>query len=221
MKRAASWTNEAGGSQQISCKGDEELYCNCNRSSGLVKHQDKSVKRLLSAKVSELRMKVLVTGSSGFIGQALMRRLGAQGCEVAGLDKAPRSPQRIMSATSSMPDRLKRAVARFFAGCALSIWPRAPTSTKKPIWPATPPTSTGVQNLIAASARTPSIRRAIWTSSQLVCRVGYVPRNDTDYAADTLYGQSKIRTEQIVRRGGRRRNANGAWSARRRSGAPE
>ena len=32
-----------------------------------------------------------------------------------------------------------------------------------------------------------------------MCRVGYVPRNDTDYTADTLYGQSKVRTEQIVR----------------------
>ena len=57
----------------------------------------------------------------------------------------------------------------------------------------------GVQNLIAAVRLTPSIKRAIWTSSQLVCRVGYVPRNDTDYTADTLYGRSKVRTEQIVR----------------------
>ena len=57
----------------------------------------------------------------------------------------------------------------------------------------------GVQNLVAAVRLTPSIKRAIWTSSQLVCRVGYVPRDDTDYTADTLYGQSKIRTEQIVR----------------------
>ena len=32
-----------------------------------------------------------------------------------------------------------------------------------------------------------------------MCRVGYVPRDETDYNADTLYGKSKIRTEQIVR----------------------
>ena len=32
-------------------------------------------------------MKVLVTGSSGFIGQALVRRLRTAGFEVAGLDK--------------------------------------------------------------------------------------------------------------------------------------
>lgn len=57
----------------------------------------------------------------------------------------------------------------------------------------------GVENLVAAVRSTPSVRRAIWTSSQLVCRVGYVPRNETDYNPDTLYGKSKVRTEQIVR----------------------
>src|SRR6185503_17868585 len=32
-----------------------------------------------------------------------------------------------------------------------------------------------------------------------VCRVGYVPKADDDYRPSTLYGQSKVRTEQIVR----------------------
>ncbi|MFK9714751.1 NAD-dependent epimerase/dehydratase family protein, partial [Escherichia coli] len=56
----------------------------------------------------------------------------------------------------------------------------------------------GVENLVEAIRRTPSVRRVIWTSSQLVCRVGYVPTSDTDYKADTLYGKSKVRTEEIV-----------------------
>ncbi|MGY4364314.1 nucleoside-diphosphate-sugar epimerase [Bradyrhizobium sp. LB1.3] len=59
----------------------------------------------------------------------------------------------------------------------------------------------GVENLVEAVRQTPSVRRAIWTSSQLVCRVGYVPTSDTDYQADTLYGKSKVRTEEIVRSG--------------------
>jgi nucleoside-diphosphate-sugar epimerase len=57
----------------------------------------------------------------------------------------------------------------------------------------------GVENLVEAVKLTPSVRRGIWTSSQLVCRVGYLPKSDTDYTADTLYGKSKVRTEQIVR----------------------
>ena len=41
-------------------------------------------------------MKVLVTGSSGFIGQALVRRLKAAGWEVAGLDKGAGAPSKYL-----------------------------------------------------------------------------------------------------------------------------
>jgi nucleoside-diphosphate-sugar epimerase len=142
-------------------------------------------------------MKALVTGSSGFIGQALVRQLKAAGWEVAGLDKGSSATSdyvcNILDAArlneivqKCAPDALVHLAARTdldertnLAGYAVNI--------------------EGVQNLIAAVRNTPSIKRAIWTSSQLVCRVGYIPRDDTDYTADTLYGRSKIRTEQIVR----------------------
>lgn len=57
----------------------------------------------------------------------------------------------------------------------------------------------GVTNLIAAIQGTPSIERCLFASSQLVCRVGYVPRDDHDTCPDTQYGQSKVRGEEIVR----------------------
>src|SRR5262249_24119781 len=57
----------------------------------------------------------------------------------------------------------------------------------------------GVRNVLAAVAATPSIRRAIYTSSQMVCRTGHVPRDDRDYCPHTLYGESKVLTEKIVR----------------------
>ena len=142
-------------------------------------------------------MKALVTGSSGFIGHALVRRLKAAGWEVAGLDKQPGAATDFMCdildttrrremVQAVSPDAIVHLAARIdldektnLAGYAANI--------------------EGVQNLVAAVRLTPSIKRVIWTSSQLVCRVGYVPRNETDYTADTLYGQSKVRSEQIVR----------------------
>jgi Nucleoside-diphosphate-sugar epimerases len=57
----------------------------------------------------------------------------------------------------------------------------------------------GVRNVIRAVKQTPGIHRAIYASSQLVCRVGYIPASDTEYCPDTLYGQSKVMTEKIVR----------------------
>jgi nucleoside-diphosphate-sugar epimerase len=61
------------------------------------------------------------------------------------------------------------------------------------------PNVDGVRNLIEAIRATRSVKRAIFTSSQLVCRVGYVPASETDYAPDTPYGESKVISERIVR----------------------
>ena len=57
----------------------------------------------------------------------------------------------------------------------------------------------GVSNLVEAIRATPSVTRCIWTSTQLVCRVGYIPTSSSDYQPDTVYGQSKVRGEEIVR----------------------
>lgn len=57
----------------------------------------------------------------------------------------------------------------------------------------------GVRNVIDAVCHTPSIRRAIYTSSQLVCKVGHVPKAMDEYCPNTLYGQSKVLTERIVK----------------------
>lgn len=142
-------------------------------------------------------MKVLVTGSSGFIGQAVVRRLRAEGCEVVGLDRAPSDATEIVCDILEA-DRLQHAVKDAAPDAVVHLAARIDLDEKVDLAGYTANIE-GVENLVEAVRLTPSIRRAIWTSSQLVCRVGYVPSGDTDYRADTLYGQSKVRTEQIVR----------------------
>jgi nucleoside-diphosphate-sugar epimerase len=39
----------------------------------------------------------------------------------------------------------------------------------------------------------------VFASSMLVCRNGYIPRSDDDYCPNTLYGQSKVSGELVVR----------------------
>ena len=44
-----------------------------------------------------------------------------------------------------------------------------------------------------------SVRRVVFASSRLVCRIGYQPASDDDYCPTTAYGESKVQGEQIVR----------------------
>ncbi|HDS05832.1 MAG TPA: NAD-dependent epimerase/dehydratase family protein [Deltaproteobacteria bacterium] len=57
----------------------------------------------------------------------------------------------------------------------------------------------GVKNILQCAGELPSVDRIIITSSQLVCKVGYVPKSDTDYCPNTLYGESKVLTEKLTR----------------------
>lgn len=57
----------------------------------------------------------------------------------------------------------------------------------------------GVKNLVEAVNTTPSVKKLIVASTMLVCEVGYIPKNDDDYKATTLYGQSKVETEEIIK----------------------
>jgi GlcNAc-P-P-Und epimerase len=57
----------------------------------------------------------------------------------------------------------------------------------------------GVENLSAAIARNGNVQCTVCTSTQLVNRVGHQPRSDDAYDPTTVYGESKVRTEQIWR----------------------
>jgi GlcNAc-P-P-Und epimerase len=142
-------------------------------------------------------MKVLVTGSSGFIGRALVRQLKEAGWNVGGLDKEP-GPATAFVCNILDAARLDEVVQGFSPDALVHLAARIDIDEKADMTGYAANVE-GVQNLIAAVRRTPSIKRAIWTSSQLVCRIDYVPRDETDYNADTFYGRSKVLTEQIVR----------------------
>ena len=57
----------------------------------------------------------------------------------------------------------------------------------------------GTQHLIEVIRNIPQVERVIFTSTQYVCRPGYQPHSDEDYAPHTLYGQSKVEMERVIR----------------------
>ena len=57
----------------------------------------------------------------------------------------------------------------------------------------------GVEALIASLSVLPALKRVVFASSRLVCRIGYQPLHEADYCPSTPYGESKVIGEQLVR----------------------
>lgn len=147
-------------------------------------------------------MRVVVTGSSGFIGQHLAAMLVERGYDVLGIDKndpetAPKG-WRHERCNILEADRYVALVRDFGAEGMAHLAARADLYGHN--LSDYDDNITGVENTIRAIRETPQMKRAIFTSTQLVCRVGHPPQSDTDYAPNTLYGESKVLGEKIVRR---------------------
>jgi nucleoside-diphosphate-sugar epimerase len=147
-------------------------------------------------------VKVLVTGSSGFIGQHLSLALVDRGDDVLGVDRrepagGTRHPFECCDLLEG--ETLSTVVAAFAPDAICHLAARADLDERVGL-PGYAANIEGVENLIRAIRATPSVRRALFTSTQLVCPLGHTPRSDEDYGPTTTYGASKVRGEQIVRR---------------------
>src|SRR5690606_8507754 len=61
----------------------------------------------------------------------------------------------------------------------------------------------GVSNVVDIINGLPSVKRTIYASSRMVCRIDYVPETFFDYCPPNLYGESKVLGEKFVRENAR------------------
>ena len=149
---------------------------------------------------SSVKMKVTITGGSGFIGTNLLNYLHKKGYEVVNLDLVPpvrkewypywqklditNYNQFFQYVQEHQPDYIIHLAARTdLNGQSLEDYAA---------------NTVGVENLMKIVDTLPHLKKIVVTSSMLVCHTGYYPKDQFDYSPTTFYGKSKVVTEQKV-----------------------
>jgi GlcNAc-P-P-Und epimerase len=146
--------------------------------------------------------RIVVTGGSGFIGTNLVGALIDSGASVLSLDIAPPRFQAHLQNYRYCDlldrQRLERTISEFSPAMVLHLAARTDLVESGGLQ-AYAANIEGVENVLKAVASSPSIRRVLFTSSKLVNKNGEITDRTTSYTPNTLYGQSKVLGEQIVR----------------------
>lgn len=150
-------------------------------------------------------MRILVTGGSGFIGTNLIELLREKACQLLNLDiTEPYMPAHAaywQQADILDTTQVRRIVVDFAPEAVIHLAARAECDENTTVEEGYQVNTLGTQNLLEAVKAAP-VRRLIVTSTQFVCAPGRFPKNDEDYFPGTVYGQSKVVTEQLTRKAG-------------------
>lgn len=151
-------------------------------------------------------MKLLLTGGSGFIGTNAMQYFAEHTEAQLNLDlQAPLNGEHTpywLKANILDLNALTDSFRKFQPEAVIHLAARAECDETTTVEKGYQMNTVGTANVLAAIKATPSVQRVIITSSQFVCGPGYLPKNDEDFSPVTIYGQSKVITEQLTRKAG-------------------
>jgi nucleoside-diphosphate-sugar epimerase len=148
-------------------------------------------------------MKLLITGGSGFIGTNAIETFSREGNLIINYSlHPPLNPEQAQYwrlGDILDPGSTIDAFENFHPDWVLHLAARAECDEKTTVEKGYRVNTEGTRNVLEAIRATPSIQRVIITSSQFVCAPGRLPQHETDYFPETVYGQSKVITEQLTR----------------------
>ena len=146
-------------------------------------------------------MNVLITGGSGFIGTNLVEHYARLGDRVVNVDVASPRNQAHAQYWTQLDIRdarsLRKVVEDFSPNLIFHMAARTDLDGRS-IADYSANTD-GVKVVIEVAGRCKQLHRAIFASSMLVCALGYLPKDDSDYCPTTRYGESKVLGERYVR----------------------
>ena len=145
--------------------------------------------------------KVLITGGSGFIGTNLINSL-ANKYQVLNLDKHPpvNSELTLYWREIDILDyiKLENEILDFNPEYVIHL--AAVTDLDGRNNKYYNANVEGTENLIRICGKLNKLKKVIFTSSMYVCRPGYIPKTYDDYKPHTLYGESKVKGELLVKK---------------------
>ncbi|WP_295962264.1 NAD(P)-dependent oxidoreductase [uncultured Alistipes sp.] len=146
--------------------------------------------------------KLLITGGSGFIGTNLINHLlQTNQTEVLNIDIAEPKIKEHRTYWEKVDIRdynsLNKVVTKFAPDHLIHLAAR--TDLRGKTLKDYNTNSDGIISLLKILENTPTLKKAVFASSMYVCYPGYIPKNFDDYQPHTLYGESKVLTEQIIK----------------------
>lgn len=147
--------------------------------------------------------RIFITGGSGLIGTNAVDYFINKGYIVLNFDIRP--PQNILhqdywvEGSINNKEAYLEIVKKFAPEYFLHLAARTDLLEEKDLYNGYKTNIEGVQNTISIINEVNSIKRVLFASTRLVCRIDYLPKSYDDYCPPNLYGESKVIGEKMVK----------------------
>ncbi|HEA31089.1 MAG TPA: NAD(P)-dependent oxidoreductase [Leeuwenhoekiella sp.] len=145
--------------------------------------------------------KITITGGSGFIGTNLIKFLLEQGHTIQNIDTSHPVIERHKPYWQSVDildvKSLTESITAFSPNIIIHLAAVTDLDGTTPEYYSA--NTDGTQNIIDVANTLPHLERVVFTSSMYVCKPGYIPNDYEDYKPHTLYGESKVEGEKLVK----------------------